>query len=210
MVEKKTVAVDSKISAQILLDGAQEVLGMETMQKVLARFVPQTSPLTSEKARNYLSSQSGAFFRALEEIYGVPGRNGLALRIGRAAFRHVLNYYGDQAGFRKMEYRLLPAPRRLGSGLLSLAKILAEETGSQITVSEEDTCWLWSVQPGSLPASLGPASAAGSQECYLTAGLLQEFTMWAGGGRFYPIMETECRGNGSQACLYRIEKKPLD
>jgi predicted hydrocarbon binding protein len=56
----------------------------------------------------------------------------------------------------------------------------------------------------------GGACADGNQECYLIAGLLQEFTTWADGGRFYRIMETECRGNGSQACLYRIEKKPLD
>jgi predicted hydrocarbon binding protein len=214
------VTIDPKVNSQILLDGAQEVLGLETVKIVIERFSPRQSPARADGSPSktdvasskidggcgFSSFDSSEFCGALKEIYGAPGGRGLAMRIGRATFRSLLKYYGDQAGFRSMEYRLLPSPRRVQNGLQALALLLAEQTASDIVVSEDDTSWIWRVQPSS---ACGENKAA-DQDCYLTAGLLQEFTTWAGGGRFYRVVETECRESGGSACLYRIEKKPLD
>ncbi len=144
-------------------------------------------------------AQVNLFMHALKEMCGETGSRGLALRIGRAAFQYGLKRYGDQAGFRSMEYRLLPAPRRLEDGLHRLANIVEGEWGSNITVSDEGTFWQWRM-----------SRQAVTQDCFIIAGLLQEFTSWAGGGRFYRVLETECQGWGSPACTYRVEKKPID
>lgn len=179
---------------------------METMRKVIAR-LPHRDPLSRGDLTHDLSiTQAGPFLRELEAIYGTSGGRGLALRIGRATFRYGLKHFGEQAGFRATEFRLLPAPRRLENGLRALARIIAKEWGGEIQVSDEGAHWLWRMEPG---RSIAGSSSQGAS-CFLIAGLLQEFTAWAGGGRFYRVVETECLASGSPACLYRIEKRPLD
>lgn len=169
------------------------------MQKVFERLERDDRTAGLGQQREPALIQFNAFIQALEEIYGQPASRGLALRIGRASFQYGLKKYGDQAGFRAMEFRLLPAPRRLENGLRSLAQIIARECGSSISVSDEGAYWQWRVDRQTT-----------AQDCFLIAGLLQEFTNWAGGGRFYRVEETECQACGSLACTYRIEKKPLD
>jgi hypothetical protein len=196
---KTFVNTDSQVAAHILLDGAQEILGMELIQKVIERAGLEHISAVHGSRPNLSFAQVNLFMRALEEMCGETGSHGLALRIGRAAFQYGLKQYGDQAGFRSMEYRLLPTPRRLESGLHSLAKIVARECGSKITVSDEGAFWQW---------QMGRQAAA--QDCFLIAGLLREFTSWAGGGRFYRVVETECQVWGNPACTFRVEKRPLD
>lgn len=196
---KTDLNTDSNMTARILLQGAQEILGLDMLQKVFERLGFSGSALEKGARYGLPLAQAGPFMRALEDIFGGPVSQGLALRMGRAAFQYGLKQYGDQAGFRAMEYRLLPAPRRLENGLHSLAKIVAHECGSKITVSDEGSFWQWRVDR--------PTAA---QDCFLIAGLLQEFTTWASGGRIYQVVETECLACGSPACMYRVEKRPLD
>jgi hypothetical protein len=204
MVET-VVSINSKVTAQILFDGAQEILGMETMQKVIQRLSPGEPSTFIGSPENPALAQAVPFLRELEVIYGEPGGRGLALRIGRAVFRHGLKRFGEKAGFRAVEFRLLPAPRRLENGLHILAQLIGKECDRDIAVSDEGAHWLWHMNQRSNDA--GPQKGVA---CFLIAGLLQEFTAWAGGGRFYRVIETECRASGSPACIYRIEKKPLD
>ncbi len=203
---RKVVSANPNLNAQILLDGAQEILGRETLRNVIERISPSgqsANALAHAAGRGSAGGSpalgdAGSFVRALEEIYGAPGGRGLALRIGRASFRSWLKYFGDKAGFRTTEFRLLPAPRRLKNGLQTLAQFIGEESGRAVSVSDGEDCWLWRVD------------SACSHNCFLIAGLLQEFTTWAGGGRFYRVVETECLASGGLACVDRIEKNPLD
>lgn len=196
---KIVVNTASNLTAQILLDGAQEILGMEMVQKVMERLGHAGSSYNDGGQPQQPLPRVNPFMRVLEEIYGQPASQGLALRIGRAAFKYGLKQYGDQAGFRSMQYRLLPAPRRLESGLHSLAQMIASENDSAISVTDEGAFWQWRM-----------ARKAVVQDCFLIAGFLQEFSAWAGGGRFYRVVETECQACGGSACTYRIEKRPLD
>ena len=198
-MNKIDVNTDSNVTARILLQGAQEILGFEMLQKVVERLGRNGNSLEPGSRNGFSLTQAGPFMRVLEEMFGGPASRGLALRMGRAAFQYGLKQYGDQTGFRAMEYRLLPAPRRLENGLHRLAQIVARECGSKITVTDEGSYWQWRVE-----------RQAAAQDCFLIAGILQEFATWAGGGRFYQVVETECLACGSPACTYRVEKKPLD
>lgn len=196
---KTVVNTVSQVTAQILFNGAQEILGMDMLQKVMERLGHANISSQSVRHGDLPVAEVGPFMRALEDIYGKPGGQGLALRIGRAAFQYGLKQYGEQAGLRTMQFRLLPAPRRLESGLHSLAQIIASEYASKISVTDEGAYWQWRM-----------TRQKAGQGCFLIAGLLQEFTAWAGGGRFYRVMETECQARGSRACTYHIEKRPID
>ena len=143
---------------------------------------------------------------ALEQRYGAPGGRGLALQIGRSAFKYLLQRRGDAMGMTSVDFRLQRTPQRMQAGLHLLAQQLIRDSGDQITISDTDTHWLWRSE--NCPVCMGRATGAAS--CYLTVGLIQEFLAWSGGGRFYRVVETECRAAGASACTFRIEKKPLD
>lgn len=189
------VSVESKLTVQILFEGAQEVLGIERMQAV-RNLLPQAGALCSP------ADETEQFLRVLEEMFRAPAVHGLALRIGRATFPYWLKYLGDQLGFRNQEFRLLPAPRRIDAGLQALAGMLGELCGEEIILSDEGKYWQWQV--------VDRLRSETVSACFLKVGLLQEFACWAGGGRFYPVTRTECCAAGGSACTYRIDKKPLD
>jgi hypothetical protein len=182
-----------KLPVQILFEGAQEVLGVERMQEV-KNLLLQGGELRSP------ADETEQFLRVLEEKFQPPAVHGLALRIGRATFSYWLKYMGDQLGFRNQEYRLLPAPRRIDAGLQALAGVLGDLCGEDVILTDEGKYWQVVDRLRSETASA----------CFLKIGLLQEFACWAGGGRFYPVTQAECRATGSSACIYRIDKKPLD
>jgi hypothetical protein len=208
---KTTVSAYSKGTAQVLLNGAQEILGLETTQKIFERISPGDPQRGIRLMQDMPFREAGPFLQALEEIYGEPGGRGLALRIGRAAFHYGLKSFDDLAGLRTMAFRLLPAPRRLENGLHTLAQFLGAQYGWQIAVLDEGDHWLWRIhcQPAERDLENQAHQAAG-QDCFLIAGVLQEFASWAGGGRFYRVVETECRSSGCLDCKYRIDKRALD
>ena len=211
MVEPAALS-PSRISTQILLEGAQELLGSATLQSLIERLQPDPLPWNGNGARkrsDHLRSvflQPERFVQALEAVYGVQGGRGLALRIGRAAFKYGLAQLGEQAGLNSVEFRLLPAPRRLKTGLAALAGIVSQEFGDEVQVIDQGDAWLW--QSTNCPVCRGRQSE--DPCCTLTVGLLQEFASWAGGGRFYRVTEINCRATNQPLCVFRIDKKPLD
>ena len=187
----------SQVAAQVFLEGAQELLGHEH----LARF--RGCPVNGA---GFAFQDVRALLQKLEEAYGGPGGRGLALRLGRAVFRHGLKELGGQAGFRDVEYRILPSPRRVEQGLHTLAQVVGEAFQSPVAVTDVDSHWLWKMD--GCPVCQGCCTE--DPGCYLVVGLIQEFAAWAAGGRFYRVKETQCRAAGDPACVFCIEKKPLD
>lgn len=196
-------------ATKILLDGAIELLGQENFQRVMG-LLPADLAFSLDSSHSNHSTWSaeavGAFLDMLDATYGELGGHGLALRIGRSAFKFGLKQFGDRVGLRETEFRLLPAPRRQSAGLAILARVIGEQLGDAIRVIDHGAFWEWRSERCPLCSSRHSAGAC----CYLTVGFLQEFMSWAGGGRFYQVTETACRADGSTACVFRIDKKPLD
>jgi hypothetical protein len=206
--------MNANIGTQILLEGAQELLGADNFQRAVAGLPSQRNVWPTQKGKEPLSEtaplippeEAGAFLEMLEQIYGSPCSKGLALRIGRASFRYGLNQLGDRLGLRATEFRLLPAPRRMRIGLDILACAIGEICGCQVYVSDTGSAWMWRIAGG--PFSAGEQ---GNQPmCYVVVGLLQEFMTWAGSGRFYRISEIETAAFSGSGCIFQIDKKPLD
>lgn len=195
---KTTVSNCSDAVTQIFLEGAEDVLGADRLRDFLAGQLQGGIPFSWANA--------GPLLWQMEKTYGVAGARGLAQRIGRAGFKYWINHFGDQAGVHTPEFRLLPAPRRIATGLSILAQVLGAECDDTISIIDGELYWLWRSER--CPVCQDHTSP--DPCCYLVVGLLQEFTAWAGGGRFYMVTETACRSNGEPVCEYRIDKKPLD
>ena len=184
----------AKIAAQVILDSAREMFG--------------TQPLrggTNIREIKHVHDVS-ALLNGLEGTFGPPGAHGLAQRFGKTVFRNGLRQLGGQAGFRAMDYRMLPSPKRVEVGLAALADIVAGTVHEKITVTDDGEHWVWRVE-----ACRDCQPRLGAEPyCYALVGLIQEFASWASGGRFYRVAETECRASGANACLFLIDKSPLD
>ncbi len=181
---------------RVLIEGVKEVIGLEDARAVLgqaARRVP-SAPYLNE------------VHLALAAFYGPKSGQGLALRAGRAVFKYGLRVWGEQSGLLAPAFRLMPLKKRIRTGLERIASLLNEQCGMQVSVSEDDEGWYWQVQH--CPACL--ASGEGEPSCHLLTGLLQEFTAWAAGGKVFAVGEIACAGAGGPACLFVIEKKPLE
>lgn len=195
---KSTLFTCSDLATQTLMEGAEDVLGADKISSLLGEQKKGGSSLAFADAVVLLEK--------LEDLYGVQGGRGLAVRIGRASIKYGIKQFGDQAGFYTAEFRLLPAPRRIATGLNALAQILGEACNDVITVIDGGDYWLWRSERCPLCRDRRSADPC----CHVVVGLLQEFATWAGGWRYYPVTETMCRASGGQVCEYRIEKKPLD
>lgn len=199
------VHIRAEDAAQILMEGAQELFDADHLIQLAPSWKPGNSEWKNGGARSLLLNGTGGLLNHLETAYGPRGGQGLALRIGRAAFRCGMKRLGDAAGFGSTEFRLLPAPRRMERGLHVLASALSELTGDEITVRAEKNGWLWRMIPR-VPKTAPHLESS----CCLIVGLLQGFMSWAGGGRFYTVRETECRANGGPACVFFIDSRPVD
>lgn len=185
------------VFGQMVLEGAQELLGPEDLPVWMKQY-PSSSDLTAWDL--------GSMLAALEKTYGTVGAQGLAIRIGRASVRCALQRFGERVGFRTPEFRLLPSPLRIERGLRRLAALAKDELGFEITLTNAGPHWVWR----SANSPFYGEHSSGGLACYWTVGALQEFTSWAGGGRYYQVTEMECRSGGAPVCVFQIDKKPLD
>jgi predicted hydrocarbon binding protein len=109
-------------------------------------------------------------------------------------------------GIIDLNFRLLPVPVRLKTGLEALAELMGIIGDEQVTVDEDERSWLWRSE--GCPLCWGRVSR--EPVCQFTVGLLQEFYTWASGGRVYSLSEVACQAAGAPACLIKIDKKALD
>ncbi|HQF61380.1 MAG TPA: 4-vinyl reductase [Anaerolineaceae bacterium] len=192
-----------------IIRGMKEVIGQTGVQAVLnlaQREQVLSARFNLDDPRGLLFKDLAALHSILEVSYGPRGGRGVALRAGRAAFGHLLRQTGDQIGLTDMEYRLLPTPQRIQTGLQKLAALTAASCAQPVEVTDTETTWVWRM-------SLCPECyrrQAAEPVCHFVTGLLQEFMAWANSGRFHHVEEIECRATGGAACVFSIDRQPLE
>lgn len=151
-------------------------------------------------------SHLGQMQTSLEQLYGPRGGRGVALRVGRATFRHGLREFGPLVGVTDLTFRLKPQEARLREGALSFAQVFNRFTDQRVRVEEKADCFLWIIERCPVCWERQTDRSA----CHLAVGLLQEALHWATGGKYFPITETSCAAAGSQDCIIQIDKQPTD
>jgi hypothetical protein len=194
---------------KMFIQGLEEVMGRNEIDPVIRqtslKLTPQGYPpenLNPEVSYSDLSQIQ----QLILQSYGSRSGRGLAYRSGQASLKYGLQEIGDQFGLNELSFRLLPLPRRVYIGLQRLALAFSGQSDQRIYLSEERTIYIWRVE--NCPHCWGLQAV--EPVCNMVTGFLQEFLSWMSGGRFYHVIETECVACGDPACVYQIDKQPIE
>ncbi len=196
--------------ARIFLLSILEISGKNGLNSILnyAHLPEYVDNLPSDNLdREFDFSHFSIINQALEDIYGMRGGRGLALRIGRTTFDDVLKDYGALAGVGDLAFRVLPMHLKIVIGLQAMARIFSEKSDQVSTVSEDQNNVIYRVER--CPVCWG-REATDHAVCYYLIGLLHEALHWVSGGKEFIINETKCIALGDDCCEFTIQKTPLD
>jgi len=143
---------------------------------------------------------------ALEASYGIRGGRGLALRTGRAGFKHILHEFGQVLELSDLAFRLLPVEDKIRMTAEALAKLYNQYSDQQVLVTEDANRYLWTINR--CPYCWN--RRVDDPICLQPVGLLQEALYWVSSGKFYNIEEVDCIAKGDKACTIVVDKQPLD
>jgi hypothetical protein len=142
---------------------------------------------------------------ALSEAYGPRAGAGLSMRTGQACLKYILREYGTQLGISRMDFRLLPFPRRLTSGCEALAGLFNATTDLRIDQKSDSKQICWQFKTGAPdPEKHGQESC-----CPLISGFLQEAFSWMSGGRSFQVVEKKEAAAGVITCTIAVDRTPL-
>ncbi len=161
-------------------------------------------PPDNLKAEFDFASMS-AIQSALEEVYGVRGGRGMAIRIGRACFSRGMKNFGALAGVGDPSFRALPTDERCRLGLQALADIFTKFSDQHSSVEEDETSFRFIVQES--PMAWGRQTD--KPVCHAIAGMVQECLRWSSNGYEYLVHETACHACGDETCVFTVNKTPI-
>lgn len=147
--------------------------------------------LGKQDAETFLSSQ--------QTQNNDPQTRGILIKAGRAGFYYWLRQNLDASGWNDPLFRLRPVKKKIASGLKDICLNLGSGTKQHMTL--EDTQNTWQINLDHSPNAL---------PCSYIWGFVQEYTRWAGNGRFYEVREHSCHLNGYSQCKLVIKKEPQD
>jgi len=141
----------------------------------------------------------------LVDVYGPRAGRGLALRVGRASLKYVLQDFGRDLGLTEPAFRFLPFPARLQSGIETLAGLFNRFTDQRVSLEMDGKQIRWQVER----CPLCWERKTDDPCCSLAVGLLQETLFWVSGGRYFLIEERNCIACGDSQCTIIIDRIPL-
>lgn len=128
-----------------------------------------------------------------------PQTRGILIQAGRAGFYYWLRHNRRSKGWDSTAFRLHPVKTKIASGLEDICSSLEKEAGVKIYFKNEKSKWQLELLDKNPVLS-----------CSYLWGFVQEFTRWAGIGRFYEVREESCRLNHHACCELIIKKDPQD
>ena len=167
------------------MEEMKEISGMANLPVILA--TDGTMVLESDLSLAELDQMQ----MIIKNSYGPKGRDGIALQAGREFFSDFFRRFGASLGFLDQKYRMLPTKKRITTGLNILAETLSKHFNVPFSVT--DDCEKWNFGIERTPAEkmggdlLDPAQ-------YFLIGLLQEYLLWAAGGKVYPLFNSSAEG----------------
>lgn len=182
-----------------LLQAMAEVMGQHGLDETLALAGVQHAP-PDTLDREFSFERIAALNTALDDLYGLRGGRGMALRAGRAWFAQGMKSFGALSGIGDPAFRRLPVDDRLRLALQAQAEVFTrfsdqysrlEVTPGAYRFIAEASPFAWGLQ-------------AEKPICHPLVGLLQECARWASNGRDYTVRETHCIASGDKACVIVI------
>ena len=143
--------------------------------------------------------------QTIEDMYGVRGGRGLALRAGRETWKYALKEFMPVLGITDLAFRTLPLSIKIKIGLDVFAQTFNRFSDQQVRLGEDERGYLWIIEQ--CPICWERTSEAPC--CHLAIGLLEQSLDWVSRGRRFLVEEVECIATGDDACTIVISKKPI-
>jgi predicted hydrocarbon binding protein len=102
-------------------------------------------------------------------------------------------------------FQVLPLEHRSRIGLEALAAIYTNFSDQRTQFEDTEKYFLLHTEYS--PMAWGRSSD--KPVCHALVGIIQESLRWASDGYEYVVQETSCRASGGEACVFRINKKPI-
>jgi predicted hydrocarbon binding protein len=195
--------------ARISLQAYEEVAGKNGLNAILhlaglSNLIENYPPDNLEREFDF--ADFTAIHVALEDMYGLRGGRGMALRAGRATFNDALRNFGALAGVSDRSFQTLPLLAKIRIGLPALAKIFSRATDQLTTVDEMEDAFLWTIHRCPI---CWTRKNADKPVCNIETGLLQAMLKWVSGGLEFRITESKCCAAGDDVCEFVIQKEPI-
>ncbi len=196
--------------ARITVLAVEEMLGKKGMHALLnlahlSHLIDNYPAANLERGFDF--SEYAALNFGLEEMYGIRGGRGLALRAGRETFSRALSNFGALAGTGDVAFKVLPLGMKIKIALPAMARIFSEVSDMASSVVDQQHSVDYLVQRN---AVCWGRTGEEKPVCYLMVGLLQESMHSTSGGREFRVDEAECQAMGHEACRFVIQKEPLN
>lgn len=196
--------------ARIFLESIQEIIGEHGLNSILnyaglSSLIDNFPPDNLDRAFDF--ANFSLINQALTEIYGERGGRGISLRIGKITFDDVLKDYGSMAGVGELDFKVLPAGKKIEFGLKAMARIFSENSDKIASLIDEGDHFIYRVER--CPFCWGLENQD-QPVCYYMVGLLQEGLLWVSGGKEFQVVERSCLATGDQACEFEIHKEHFD
>jgi hypothetical protein len=193
----------------IFFQGMEEIIGQKAVNDALnsadlVHLVNNYPPYNLDST--FHMDEIGHVHNALERLYGLLGSQGLALRSGRACFKHGLREFGAQLGWTEKTFRLLPLNTKLRTAAILFADSLNAVDDPRVHIEENTTHLFLHIEH--CPICWGRHT--GTAACHLAVGVLQEALYWISSGKYFHVRETDCLAKGDLRCSMVIQKKPLE
>lgn len=180
--------------------GLNALLNLARLKHLVNNFPP------ANLERGFEFSDYTAILVALEELYGIRGGRGLALRAGRETFQDILDNYGELAGVMDLAFKVMPLSLKMRIGLTRAARTFSQVSDQKTSLEEESDKFIWTIHQC---PSCWSRTDAKAPVCFVTVGFLQSAMKWVSNGRDFRIHEYKCHAMGDPICAFIIQKEPI-
>jgi predicted hydrocarbon binding protein len=181
-------------------NGVNATLNLAGLQHLINNLPPNTYDL------GFRFDDLGNIHQALDTMYGPRAGRGLALRAGRACFKHGLREFGSVLGVADLAFRLLPLKMKIKTGIEAFVDLFNNYTDQVVWLEEKPEHFFWHTER--CPACWGRKTE--SPCCHLSVGMLQETLYWVSGGKYFMVEEINCIAKGDPTCSIQIAREPFE
>lgn len=179
-------------------NGVTALLNLVNLRHFLERYPPNDFEM------GFSFAESSRLLAGLDEMYGLRGARGLALRIGQACFRLGIKDMGPMLGVADLAFRVMPLTVKLRIGFDVFAQLFNKFSDHHVRVEEDHDHFLWVIDR----CGVCWGRSASAPACHLAVGILQEALYWVSGGESFEVQETACLATGDSSCTIQIDKEP--
>jgi predicted hydrocarbon binding protein len=114
--------------------------------------------------------------------------------------------FSSLIGVSELTFKTIPLKIKLKIGLTALVETFAKFSDVLAEVVDAGDHFIYTIHR--CPGCWGRTSDR--PICYNAVGVIEEGLRWVSNGKSFRVEEVACRAMGQEACVFHIQKEPLD